>query len=187
MTFLKLLFIAICLGLDVFSLSIAIGIRDDLNKLQKIRIGLSFATAEMSMIIIGALLGEAIGSFIGDVAGYIGFIAIVFLGIYIIIEYYKNIDTEEALEISTPIGLFLTSLSISIDSLGIGFSIFYIGIPFFISVITIGIMSILSTTSGLLLGKYLGHKIGTKAELIGGILLIITGLAFIISKLLKLE
>jgi putative Mn2+ efflux pump MntP len=80
--------------------------------------------------------------------------------------------------------LFLASLAISLDSLGIGFSILYIGVPMPISLIVIAAASVASTTLGLTLGRWLGRYAERNAAFVGGLLLALTGVVFAVLKAL---
>jgi putative Mn2+ efflux pump MntP len=181
----KIFVIALSLALDVFAVSIGVGVRGVPRKV-KIRIGAAFAFAEIAMNCIGAALGLAVGKLLGDVAGYIGFVALFGLGLYMMWESLREGAQAEPLDMSRGWGLFIASLSISLDSLGIGFSILYIGVPLPISLATIAIVSVLATVSGLTLGRTLGRRIEEHAEFLGGLLLTITGLVFIVLKALHI-
>jgi putative Mn2+ efflux pump MntP len=182
---LKVFAIALSLALDVFAVSIGVGVRGGSTQL-KVRIGLAFASAEVVMTIIGALLGQALGHLLGDIAGYFGFTALVGLGIYMMIES-RNISGEAAkFDLSKGWGLLLAALSISLDSLGIGFSILYVGVPMPVSLIVIAIVSVISTGLGLAIGGRLGKFADRWAALLGGLLLTLTGGAFIVLKALHL-
>jgi putative Mn2+ efflux pump MntP len=173
---LKIAIVAFSLGLDVFAVSVGAGMRGS-DKWLKIRIGAAFATAEVTMTLIGVALGSVVGSLIGDVAGYIGFTALTGVGIYMIYESIRS-EQEGGFDLSRGWGLFLGALSISLDSLGIGFSILFIGVPLLVSVICIAVASIISTALGLTLGKALGQKAEDSAGLCAGIILIATGVGF---------
>jgi manganese efflux pump family protein len=181
----KVFVIALSLALDVFAVSIGVGVRGISTQL-KVRIGLAFAAAEVSMTIIGALLGQAMGHFLGDVAGYFGFTALVGLGIFMMIESRRISGETEKFDLSKGWGLFLASLSISLDSLGIGFSILYVGVPMPVSLIVIAIISVIATGCGLAIGGRLGNYADRWAALLGGLLLTLTGVAFIVLKALHL-
>jgi putative Mn2+ efflux pump MntP len=75
-------------------------------------------------------------------------------------------------------GLIVASLAISLDSLGIGFSILYVGVPMPISLIVIAAVSIASTALGLTVGSRLGRYAERNAAFVGGLLLSLTGIAF---------
>jgi len=175
--FFKVLFVALSLGLDVFAVSVGVGMKGT-DRAVKIRIGAAFAFAEVSMTVLGVLLGQAAGHLLGDAAGYLGFAALTGVGGYMIYESLHGTEEGGGFDLSRGWGLTLGALSISLDSLGIGFSILYIGVPLVVSLVFIGVASVLSTTLGLALGKKLGAIAEERAALSAGIVLVLTGLAF---------
>ncbi len=175
--FFKVLFVALSLGLDVFAVSVGVGMKGS-DVWLKIRIGAAFAFAEVSMTVIGVLLGQAAGKLLGDAAGYLGFAALVGVGVYMIYEALHGTEEGGGFDLSRGFGLVLGALSISLDSLGIGFSILYIGVPLGVSLVFIGVASVISTTLGLALGKRLGTVAEEQAALWAGIVLVLTGVAF---------
>jgi manganese efflux pump family protein len=179
----RIVLIATSLALDVFAVSVGVGVRGA-SRAAKIRIGAAFASAEICMNCVGIILGAAVGRLIGDAAGYIGFVALVCVGIYMMFESRRNLEDRTPVDMERGWGLFMTSLAISLDSLGIGFSILYIGVPLVISLIVIGLVSIASTTLGLTLGRALGSRVEDAAEFLGGVLLALTGAGFILFKAL---
>lgn len=174
--FLKILVVALSLGLDVFAVCIGVGMRGA-SRAQKLRMGAAFATAEVTMTVVGAGLGRLAGQLLGDVAGYLGFTALVAVGAYMVFEALRESEAG-GLDLSAGFGLILAALSLSLDSLGIGFSILYIGVPFGISLATIAVVSVTATTAGLTLGRALGRRAEEAAALWAGIILMLTGAAF---------
>ena len=181
----KVVVVALALALDVFAVSIGVGIRG-VPAGVKLRIGIAFATAEVLMNLVGAGLGLVAGRLLGDVAGYIGFVALIGLGAYMIKESREELSESSRLDLSKGWGLVLASLSISLDSLGIGFSILYIGTPLALSLTVIAIVSVCATTLGLALGNRLGAFAERNAAFLGGLLLALTGVVFIVLKALHL-
>src|SRR5579863_2990106 len=96
---LKIFIVALALALDVFAVSVGVGVRG-VRKNQKLRIGLAFACAEVTMNVIGAGLGLLAGKLIGDFAGYIGFAALFGLGIYMIRESRTELSESSRLDLS---------------------------------------------------------------------------------------
>ncbi|MDE2481151.1 MAG: manganese efflux pump [bacterium] len=182
----KIVVIALSLALDVFAVSIGVGVRG-VPRATKIRIGIAFASAEIVMNLIGAGIGVIAGRLLGEVAGYLGFVALVGVGTYMIYEASRDLAERDPLDMSSGWGLALASASISLDSLGIGFSILYIDVPIEISLAIIGVVSIAATTLGLSLGRMLGKRIEDRAELLGGVMLALTGIVFIVLKALHLD
>jgi manganese efflux pump family protein len=183
--FLKVLVIALALALDVLAVSVGVGVRG-VPARQRIRIGLAFAGAEVAMNTIGAGLGLLAGRLIGDYAGYIGFAALFGLGLYMMRESRSGFSAASRLDLSRGRGLFIAALAISLDSLGVGFSILYIGVPMPISLIVIAFVSVATTTFGITLGRLLGRYAERNAAFIGGLLLALTGVTFAALKALRI-
>jgi manganese efflux pump family protein len=182
----KIVVIAVSLALDVFAVTVGVGVRGGLSRNAKIRIGFAFATAEIVMNLVGVGLGAVAGKLLGDAAGYLGFVALTGVGIYMIVEAQRDLEDRDPVSMSRGWGLAVASLAISLDSLGIGFSILYIGVPLMISLATIGAVSIAATALGLSLGRALGEVVEDRAEMLGGVLLTITGAVFIVLKALNI-
>jgi putative Mn2+ efflux pump MntP len=181
---LRVALVALSLALDVFAVSIGVGMRG-VSRAEKLRIGAAFAAAEVAMNLIGAAIGAVAGRAIGGVAAYIGFVALIFVGLYMIVESVRA--EEEPFDLSRGWGLLVASLSISLDSLGIGFSIVYIGVPVVVTLGAIALASISSTALGLAFGRRFGARVGERAGLLAGFVLIATGGLFAVLKYLNLE
>ena len=177
----KIFVVAVSLGLDVFAVGIGVGMRGA-PRAVKARIGTAFASAEVIMNLIGAGLGRLAGQILGNVAGYIGFAALIGVGAYMVFEAVREAEENVPLDMSKGWGLFIASLSISLDSLGIGFSILYIGVPLAVSLACIGVVAVASTTAGLTLGRVLGARAEASAATWAGIILILTGITFALLK-----
>jgi putative Mn2+ efflux pump MntP len=178
---LRIFVVAFSLGLDVFAVGIGVGMRGVSLGL-KVRIGIAFATAEVVMNLLGVGLGALAGKLLGDVAGYLGFAALIGVGAYMTYEALRESEEREPIDFSRGWGLFIAALSISLDSLGIGFSILYIGVPLALSLAVIFTVSILCTIAGLSLGRALGRRVEESAELWAGIILMLTGIGFALAK-----
>jgi putative Mn2+ efflux pump MntP len=172
----KVAVVALSLGLDVFAVSVGVGMRGVPVALRW-RIGSAFTLAEVSMTLIGAGLGAVAGRLLGDVAGYLGFAALIGVGTYMVVQAVRESESG-GIDFSRGWGLFLGAISISLDSLGIGFSILSIGVPLLVSLITIAVVAASSTTLGLTIGRMLGTRAEESAELWAGIILVLTGLGF---------
>lgn len=181
MPLIKIFVVALSLGLDVFAVSIGVGMRGASTAV-KVRIGIAFACAEVVMNLIGLAIGKAAGEIIGDFAGFIGFAALIGVGAFMVFEALRETEQREPVDFSRGWGLFIASLSISLDSLGIGFSILYIGVPLVLSLAVIFFVSICATGLGLTTGRALGRRVEEGAELFSGIILMLTGVGFVLAK-----
>jgi putative Mn2+ efflux pump MntP len=176
-SFAKIALVAVSLALDVFAVCVGVGMRGNSGAI-KLRIGAAFAFAEIAMTIVGVGIGQVAGRFLGASAGYLGFIALVGVGSYMIYETVHGTDESGGFDLSRGWGLTLGALSISLDSLGIGFSILYVGVPLGLSLVFIGFASVAATTLGLALGQRLGAVVEERAAMLAGIVLVLTGVAF---------
>lgn len=181
----KVLVIALALALDVFAVSVGVGVRG-VSPRRKVVIGATFACAEVTMNVLGAGIGLLAGRLIGAAAGYFGFAALIGLGAYMMRESQTSLGVAARLDLTRGHGLLLAALAISLDSLGIGFSILYIGVPMPISLIVIACVSVTSTLLGLTLGRWLGGFAEKNAAFLGGLLLMLTGIVFAVLKALRL-
>jgi len=172
---LKVVVLAVSLALDVFAVSVGVGVRGH-TRAEKVRIGVAFGSAEVLMNLIGAGIGHGIGQLIGAGAAYFGFAALFGVGIYMIVESLREESGE--LDLSTGWGLLLAAISISLDSLGVGFTLPYLGVNVIVALGAIFAVSIAATTLGLGLGRIIGRRIGGATGLVAGILLSLTGVVF---------
>jgi putative Mn2+ efflux pump MntP len=171
----KVALLAVSLALDVFAVCVGVGVRGH-TRAEKFRIGFAFASAEVVMNLAGMGLGSVVGALIGGAAAYLGFAALVGVGIYMIVESLREEAGE--LDLSTGWGLLLAAISISLDSLGVGFTLPYLGVSVVISLSAVFAVSILATSTGLTLGRVLGNRVGGATGLFAGVLLALTGLIF---------
>ena len=179
MPVMKVLLIALSLAIDVFAVSIGIGIRQsDLQA--RLRFAVAFICAELSMTLVGTLLGAIAQRLLGDVAGYIGFVALIGVGIFVLLETQKT--EHEALDLSRGFGLVLSAMAVSLDSLGIGFSMQFIHVSLPLMFAAIALCTCVGTFAGFALGRRLGAAFEERAEFLAGSLLIITGLVFVVMK-----
>lgn len=180
MAIIKALLIALSLALDVFAVSIGVGMRE-CTSMERLRIGAAFVCAELVMTLIGALCGSVVLKFIGPIAGYLGFAALIGIGIYMMYEAIG--EGEEKFDLSKGTGLLLGALAVSLDSLGIGFSILFIGVPFLVTLSFIAVASISATTLGFVVGRRLGLAVGERVGIYAGAILALTGIVFALLKL----
>jgi putative Mn2+ efflux pump MntP len=123
----KALAVAFAVGLDVLAISVGVGVAR-LPFDASLRLGIAFADSEIAMQAIGYALGVGAGQLLGDVATYLGFALLAFIGFVILRKSFRP-STEKMLDATRGMGLLLTSLSISLDSLGVGIALPAAAIP----------------------------------------------------------
>lgn len=137
-------------------------------------VGLYFGFFQALMPFIGYLLGKNFESFITSIDHWIAFILLSIIGINMIRECLKN-DEEiynDKFDIKTMVPL---AIATSIDALAIGVTFSFLRINIYLSTLSIGIITFVTSMLGVIIGKKFGDKFEKKAQIIGGIILIIIG------------
>lgn len=175
-TELRILTVALAIGLDVLALSTAIGIKGPPWNV-RLRLGAAFAAAELCMQVVGLLLGTGFGRIVGEIATWLGLLVLAGIGAWILREGFTDDDDHE-FDVQTPTGLVLASLSISLDSLGVGFALPALKLPLVPLLSTVAVSTVCFTFAGLAFGKALGHAFEKNAERGAGIVLIALAIVF---------
>lgn len=181
-TFFKILAVAIAIGLDVFAISVGVGITNA-DWGTRIRLGAAFATAEITMQVIGYVLGTGAGRLLGEIAEWIGLGLLALVGAFMIRESLDH-SSRPGYDLTRGVGLLITSLSISLDSLGVGFALPAIGIPLIPLLITVSITTSIFTFVGLAFGQRIGERYEHEAQRVAGAMLILLALLFTIQHLI---
>lgn len=168
--------ISLAIGLDVLALAIGIGVTGVPWNI-RIRVGAAFAGAEIGMQLLGIGVGTGAGHLVGELAAYCGFAVLALIGVYML--YESLAATEELNGMATSgWGLVAASASISMDSLGVGFSLPSLGVPLVPLFATVAVTTVAFTLTGLAFGNALGRRYRTGAERGCGIVLIVLALLF---------
>ncbi|MBP0725378.1 manganese efflux pump [Bacillus sp. RG28] len=183
MILLKMIALILSLGIDTLMLSISLGF---IKTKGKVKIALTFATAEALMPLIGLFIGKGAGHLIGSWASLIGGLALLSVAVWLIF-FEDEDDQEEKLERNL-VGwtLILTALGISLDEMAVGFSIGLIGVPIVLTISLIALQAFIFTFLGLTFGSKLKPFLGEWAEKLAGIVLGLLGLWILIDGIIPL-
>lgn len=169
-----LIIIAISLSMDAFSLALAYGTLG-LNKKDILILSAVVGIYHFFMPLIGMIIGNIILNYIKISPSIIVFIILTFIGFQMIFDKKENeIKKMNNLE------LLLFGLAVSIDSFSVGVGIKTITNNYILGSIFFSIFSFLFTFLGLKLGKRLNSLFGRISVIIGGIVLIIIGILYIL-------
>jgi manganese efflux pump family protein len=167
----KVFAVALAVGFDV--LAISVGIRAMQLALDvSVRLGCAFATSEIVMQVVGYELGTSAGKMLGEVAAYAGLFLLAVIGGLMIRSSFRK-SHEPEFDATRGTGLLMTSLSISLDSLGVGIALPAVGIPLWPLLVTISITTTFFTFVGLAFGARLGERHEHNAERCAGALFIL--------------
>ena len=176
MSILVIIIIAVSLSMDAFSLSLAYGTMN-LDKKKIKQLSIIVGIFHFFMPLIGMFVGSTVFYLLPIKPSLIVFLILVFIGIQMIIEGCKNSDCGELLTIFQ---LFMFGFAVSIDSFSVGIGLKAINENYILCAFLFSISSFLFTYIGLLLGKKITSIIGKASTIIGGIVLIIVGIFYLI-------
>ncbi len=176
----EVIILAVALSMDAFAVSIGIGIKEKKNiRLVALKAGLFFGFFQAFMPFIGFIGGVGLKQYLQGFDTVIAFVLLVLIGIKMIYEAYSE-NTEEIIsKVSNKI-LFMLAIATSIDAMAAGFSLHLFDLNVYISLIIIGLSTFLISIVGVYIGNKGRSDFESKAEILGGVVLIAIGFKLLI-------
>nr|WP_296958850.1 manganese efflux pump MntP family protein [uncultured Mediterraneibacter sp.] len=186
--FIELLLMGVGLAMDAFAVSVCKGLSmKKLNKKQAVVIGLYFGGFQALMPLVGWVLGSQFQQYITNIDHWIAFVLLGFIGGKMVIEAVKEWNEEDIVEVKDqPLdhkNMFMLAIATSIDALAVGITFAFLETPIIEAITIIGITTMIISIIGVVVGNFFGGKYKHKAELVGGVILILLGLKILIEHL----
>lgn len=182
MSIYEIFLIALGLSMDAFAVAICKGL--SLYKIKPkhaIITGLYFGGFQALMPLIGYILGKQFESLITSVDHWIAFGLLAIIGINMIRESRSKAEClNDSLSFKTMLPL---AIATSIDALAVGVTFAFMKVSIVASVSFIGVITFVLSCVGVKIGNVFGAKYKSKAELAGGIVLILMGLKILLEDL----
>lgn len=179
----EILLISIGLAMDAFAVSVCKGLAMKKMSWKKaIIIGLYFGIFQAVMPVIGYFLGTTFERFITNVDHWVAFILLVGIGINMVKEAFdkESENRNDNVDVKT---MLVLSIATSIDALAIGITFACLKIHIVMPVITIGLITFIISIIGVKIGNRFGDKYEKKAEIMGGVILILLGIKILLEHL----
>ncbi len=175
----------LALAMDALSVSVSDGILLKKPRFsQVIKISLFFAVFQFIMPVIGYFAGTSFASIIEAFDHWVAFILLASIGGKMLHEAITGDEDEQSsdnpLAVKT---LTILAIATSIDALAVGVAFATVGTPVLITSAIIGVVTFFVCTAGVYLGSRCGDIFGNKAEIAGGVILILIGLKILIEHL----
>jgi manganese efflux pump family protein len=181
--FFSILIIGLGLSADCFAVALSSSIsRKNLPLWQGLRVAIFFGVFQTGMTLFGWWAGSYILEYIESIDHWVAFGLLAFVGGKMIWESLH--EKEERTDITKWRYLFVLAIATSLDALAVGLSFAFLKVNLAMAGTIIGIVALMITFLGFLAGKTLGELVGKRAEIIGGIILIIIGLRVLLEHLL---
>lgn len=189
MSLLSLFLLAIGLSMDAFAVSICKGLATTKITVKKsIIVGLWFGGFQALMPAIGYLVGTSFRDCITSFDHWIAFILLFLIGGNMIKESFSKKDEDEE-EYNCSLRfkeMLLLAIATSIDALAVGVTFAFLpNVPILPAVAFIGVITFLFSSVGMKIGNIFGTKYKSKAELAGGIILVLIGSKILIEHLIQ--
>ena len=183
MSIIELFILALGLSMDAFAVSICKGL--SVPKLQAkhcLICGIYFGGFQALMPLLGWLLGIRFQSLITNIDQWIAFVLLAVIGANMIKESFSK--EEECPDASFGFKTMLTlAVATSIDALAVGVTFAFLDVAIVPAVLLIGATTFVCSAVGVKIGNVFGNRFQSKAEFLGGLVLIAIGLKILIEHL----
>lgn len=182
----ELFFIALGLSMDAFAVALCKGLNMRVyNRKYSFLIAGFFGGFQALMPLLGWLLGTQFARYIRDFDHWVAFGLLAFIGGKMVYESFKKEDCccareQESFDFKE---LIMLSVATSIDALAAGITFAFLQVNIFGAVLLIGAVTFILSASGVAIGNRFGIRYKNKAELIGGLALILMGIKILLEHL----
>lgn len=185
MTFFELFLIGIGLSMDAFAVSICKGLSmQKIDKTYTLCIGLFFGGFQALMPLAGYLLGSQFSGYIERYDHWIVFVLLALIGFSMIRESRGEESEEEKPHAGVNLKeLLLLAVATSIDALAVGVTFVFLNVSIAPAVTVIGCTTFVISIAGVCVGNVFGARYKSRAELTGGVILILIGLKILLEHL----
>ena len=179
MSILDLFILAVGLSMDAFAVSVCKGL--SLGKIKPKHMciaGAWFGGFQALMPLIGYFLGSFFAEMIEKYDHWIAFVLLAIIGGNMIKESF---DKDEKVDSSMDVkSMLLLAIATSIDALAVGVTFAFLQVQIVPAVSFIGVITFIFSAVGVKIGSLFGTKYKSKAELFGGIVLVLIGIKILL-------
>ncbi len=184
MGIMELLLIAVGLSMDAFAVSVCKGLSTQKIKTKHyLIVGVWFGGFQALMPLLGYLLGCAFERYITAFDHWIAFILLLIIGVNMIKEGVSKDEEKQDVSFCTG-SMFPLAVATSIDALAVGVTFALLpDVSIATAVSFIGVTTFVLSAVGLKVGSVFGMKYKSRAEIAGGVILVILGVKILLEHL----
>lgn len=181
---LMIVLISLGLAMDAFAVSITNGITIQCLRLKHAaKIAIFFGGFQALMPLLGWLAGIGLKQYVENFDHWIAFGLLLFIGAKMIYEAVWIDEVEKKCDPLNVVVLLGLAVATSIDALAVGITFAFLKIGILTPALIIGVITFIISLCGVFIGNRLGDKLGSKMEVIGGIILIGIGTKILVQHL----
>ena len=167
--------LAFGMSMDAFAASIGKGATLHKPKFSEaLRTGLIFGAIETLTPLVGWGMGMLASQFVLEWNHWIAFVLLVVLGGRMVIEGFRGGNDDDC-ETPRRHGFWLlvtTAFATSLDAMAVGVGLAFLQVNIIATALAIGCATLIMSTLGMMVGRFIGPLLGKRAEILGGIVLI---------------
>ena len=185
----ELLVIAVGLSMDAFAVSVCKGL-----SVQKVKpkhyliVAAYFGGFQALMPLLGYLLGVRFEAMVANVDHWIAFVLLAFIGGKMLWDVFHEKEESAAEKSDARLDhkeLFMLAIATSIDALAVGIAFACLDVQIWSSVSIIGCVTLVLSFCGVWIGNRFGNRFEKKAEIAGGVVLILIGVKILLDHLIQ--
>lgn len=169
------LILALALSMDAFAVSLGLGSkRPKKTRLLALVVATYFGLFQGLMPVVGFLGGKGMLTWVDGFSHWVAFILLIMIGAKMVYEAMSEGIEDDIAQITHRIILVL-AIATSIDAMAAGFTLNLLDVNPLVACTIIGVTTFICSYIGVLVGAKSGARLESKAELLGGVILIIIG------------
>ncbi|MBP3426418.1 MAG: manganese efflux pump [Rikenellaceae bacterium] len=184
MSFVELLIIAVGLAMDAFAVSVCKGLSVRRVRVsQALTAGVWFGGFQALMPVAGWLLGVSFAEAVESVDHWVAFVLLGVIGGNMIREAVSAQEECEHDSDFSPRAMLPMAVATSIDAMAVGVSFAFLRVSMWQAATIIGVVTFALSAVGVALGSRLGCRFKQRAELVGGVILVLMGVKILVEHL----
>ena len=181
MTLPEVLGMAVGLALDAFAVSLAAGAAGHTARLRPaVRLSFHLGLFQFMMPVLGWYVGVQAAGLVSSVDHLVAFALLAFVGGRMVHSGLRPDPARPPVDTSRGLAMVTVSVATSLDALAIGLSLAMIGVRVWEPSVVIGLVTWALSFAGARLGDRVGPRLGSRAELVGGLVLLAIGVKIVI-------
>lgn len=179
----EIILIALGVSMDAFAVSICKGIASKDKTLKTATVcGAWFGLFQFLMPVIGFFVASIFAKYIESLDHWVAFVLLAIIGGNMLKEAFSKEQEQVSNELSF-FKMFVFAIATSIDALAVGVTFAFLKVNIWVCAGIIGVFTFVCSFAGAFIGRKVGDKFKNKAEIFGGIILILLGIKILIEHL----
>lgn len=184
MSFIEIIIVALALSIDAGAVSLAAGTAGyAANKRAIFRLSFHFGLFQFLMPVLGWALGVTIAPLIARFDHWIAFVLLGFVAGRMICAAFDTAETPQSADPSRGLTLVMLAVATSIDALAVGLSLAMLNVGVWYPSVVIGVVTMAVCLTAIFVGCRVGAWLGRRAQLLGGVVLLIIAARILITHL----